>query len=48
MFKIKKRSKLQIKVGTVHKNEMVYVNQGAFDLLMNRRMKQIHKESLAQ
>lgn len=48
MFKIKKRSMFKIKVGTVHKNEMVYVNQAAFDLLMSRRMKQIHKESLAQ
>ena len=47
MFKIKKVQRLSSK-SRIQKNEMVYVNQAAFDLLMSRRMKQIHKESLAQ
>lgn len=47
MFKIKKVQRLYSK-SRIQKNEMVYVNQAAFDLLMSRRMKQIHKESLAQ
>lgn len=47
MFKIKKVQRLSPK-SRIQKNEMVYVNQAAFDLLMSRRMKQINKESLAQ
>ena len=47
MFKIKKVQRLNSK-SRIQKNEMVYVNQAAFDLLMSRRMKQIHKESIAQ